>query len=126
ARAQACVDLRLGPVLRMRMPGHHEEGRARPPLALELQDAVEAPVRIRAPELVPGDRGHDPRLPECRAPVAGTGMMGDAARGACHSPPRPAPRDVHVVRQRDGEAPAPPAGRLDSEAPPETLERRVE
>ena len=30
------------------------------------------------------------------------------------------------MRQRDGEAPAPPAGRLDSEAPPETLERRVE
>ena len=75
ARAQAIVGLGRGAVRRMAVGGKHVERRRGADAALFVNDLLEAPVRVRAAQLVQRHAGEPPRLVEraarlCRSHVA--------------------------------------------------------
>src|SRR5690349_7325521 len=103
----------------MPVPRHDVEGRAaRAVRALLRRDLLEAPVRVGAAQLVDGDARERPRLVE-RATL-------ETRRRAADADPRPLPRDVDVMRERDREARIPVARRLEPELAAQPLERRIE
>src|SRR5204863_136356 len=77
---------------------------------------VRGPVALE----VPGTKGvRDPGAGRAYVPL-------DARSGAAHADPRPAPRHVDVVRERDREPGASVPRRRQPELAAETLERRIE
>ena len=125
-RAQPVVDLRREAVLHVAVAGEEEVGRARPAGALELGDAGEAPVGITAAEAVHRDGRQAAGLAKRVPPGAGARAGGEAAYRVPNAPTRPAPGPVDVVGERDREAGAAPAGRLDPQTRAQPLQRRVE
>ncbi len=89
-------------------------------------DLREAPVRIGAAELVERHAREPARLVHRRTGFARESVTLQPGGRAAYADRRPAPGDVHVVRERDGEPRAPVARRLDAELPAQPLERRVE
>ncbi len=124
---QPGVGLRRGAVLRHVEPGKNEEDGLSTAGALELDDVLEAPVRIGTAKLVERNAREPPSLAPRLARVTRKHGALQAARTAADPLPRPAPRDVDVVAQRYGEpGAAAPMGRLDPERAPQALERGVE
>ena len=94
--------------------------------ALLGDDLREAPVGIGAAQLVERHAREPSRLVQGRVHAPRQRMILQPRCRAEHPDPRPAPRDVDVVRERDGEPRSPVARRLHTELPAQPLERRVE
>jgi hypothetical protein len=98
------------------VPGHDVEGVPEAAGLADPQDALEAPVRVGATQLVPGHSRERTSLAQRRPGAPRTELVAKPRAAAEHAAPRPAPRYVDVVRQADGEARAAgPAGRLEPE-----------
>ena len=89
-------------------------------------DLRETPVGIGAAELVQRHAREPARLVHGLAGATRERMTLQPRGRAAHADPRPAPGDVDVVRERDGEPRAPVERRLGAELPAQPLERRIE
>ena len=113
--AQPLVRLCGGPVELVRVIGHQEERGRRIAAPLVGEDAVEAPERVGSAHLVDRPAGQRPCLAQAERPRPRE-QVGLRARSSAAKPGRgPLPRRVDVVGERDGEAGAAPARRLDAE-----------
>jgi hypothetical protein len=125
-RAEPLVRLRRGAVGTVAVARHDEERRPRAVLALLGGDLREAPVRVAAAQPVERHAREAARLVERRPHAARESVSLQPRRSAEHADARPAPRHVHVVRQRDRECRVAVARCLQPELLPQPLERRVE
>jgi hypothetical protein len=110
----------------VRVIGHQEEGGRRVAAPFVGEDAVEAPEGVGPARLVERPAGERARLPQARADATAKQVGLRAGRSAPEPGRGPLPRCVDVVCERDGEAGAAPARRLDAESTAQALERRVE
>src|SRR5262249_28819054 len=99
----------------VRVLREQEERRRGAGPALVAKKPVEAPVRVRAADPVHRYAGEPAQLAQPRLEPASAQVGLRPRRGALHAPPRPLPRHVDVVCERDGEARAAPARRIDSQ-----------
>src|SRR5213592_1932973 len=125
-RPQPLVGLGRGAVEVVRVLGEQEESRrgARSPLV--AQDAVEAPVRVGAADLVHRRAGKPAQLAKSGTDAAGAEVALGTRSCSLHAATRPLPGDVDVVRERDGEPRPAPPWRLDPQASTQPLHGRIE
>src|SRR5262249_13488681 len=125
-RPQPLVLLGCAAVELVRVVGEQEERRRGTGTALVLEDPVEAPVRVGSANLVHGRSGQAAELAHARSDASVREVALRARGRSLDASARPLPGHVDVVGQRDDEAGAAPARRLETEARAQPLERRVE
>ena len=104
-RPKAAVLLRRSSVVRVVVAGDHVERRARRTAAAFLRDdLLEPPVRVGAAHAMQRRSGETGRFTHCRPEVRVTDVLLQPRSRAPQTDPRPAPRRVDVVRQRNREA----------------------
>ena len=126
SRAEPLVLLGGRPVELVRVLGHEEEGRRGAAAPLVGEDPVEAPEGVGAARLVQRRAGESAQLAQPRTDTPADQVRLRASSCSLEPDPRPLPRRVDVVRERDRETRAAPARRFRAELSPQPFEGRVE
>ena len=95
-------------------------------MPLDLDDALEAEVGVGSTNAMHGHGREPAGLTQGCVSVPSPDSRLQPAGAEADSLARPAPGDVHVVTERDGEPGAAPAWRVEPQVPAQPLERRIE